>query len=305
MSDDAPTTQAFFEHAAISQWQPELRAEVDALLRAGLAPLGAARPEFMQRQAEFLAFVAERFGQPEDAAAAMRSLRFEELWLCFCAVGGQDAAVTELEKMFSAEAEVGLRRLSLSASAKEEAMQRARVKLFVGQQDKPAKLAQYSGHGSLGGWMRVVVVRTALNAQRAERRHAPRDDDVLASRIADDARDPELEVIRARYASALSEAVAEAFRRLTGEQRNLLRMYVIDRLTLTELSRLHSVDASTVSRWLAKIRGKLLEDAQSHLMQRHAMRPSECESLFRAVQSNFHLTIERLLHTEPEGHAED
>ncbi len=300
-----PVTGPFFDHGVPASWQPEVRAQVAPVLEAALANVSVQHADLGERRSEFLQFAAERFAETDDPVGAMRALRLEELWQCFAALSGETASVAELEKMFSAEAEVGLRRLSLSRTAKEEAVQRARVKLFVGEPDRSPKLAQYSGHGSLAGWMRVVVVRTALNAQRGERRHAPRDDDVLANRIADDARDPELEIIKARYASALSEAVAAAFRRLTSEQRNLLRMYVIDQLTLTELSRINNVDASTISRWLAKIRAKLLEEAQSHLIERHAMRPSECESLFRAVQSNFHVTVERLLVAEPEDQVED
>jgi RNA polymerase sigma-70 factor (ECF subfamily) len=255
-------------------------------------------PETSTRAEEFVHFMADRFPETDDPLGALEALRIEELALCFTCLSGSQRALLELEKVFVAAAGAALGRLGLSHHAQEEAMQRARAKLLAGGANAEPKLAQYSGQGSLGGWIRVVVVRTALNAQRSERRLAPRNDDVLATRLAEDARDPELDIIKARYSQTLADAVSAAFRRLTSEQRNLLRMYVIDGLTLAELGRMRSVDASTISRWLARIRAKLLEEARNHLMEEHAMHASECESLMRVVRSGLHVTIERLLATE-------
>ncbi len=142
-------------------------------------------------------------------------------------------------------------------------------------------------------------MRSALNARRSERRRAAHDDELLARRIASETDAPELELMRARYSESLAKAVALAFRRLTSEQRNLLRMYVIDGLTLTELARMHAVDASTVSRWLSRIRARLLDEAKHGLLARHALRPSECDSLMRVVQHDLFVSVERLLQTEP------
>lgn len=251
--------------------------------------------------ASFARFLAERVPADAEPCATLAELRIEELYLCCACLAGSAAAITELDRRFISDSARALGRFGSNPQARDEALQLAREKLFAGS---PPKLAQYSGKGALGGWIRVVVVRTALNTQRSEKRHVPRDDDLLATRIAEDSADPELQVMKAQYADTLAQAVAGAFRRLTSEQRNLLRLYVIDQLSLAELGKLHSVDASTISRWLTKIRARLLEEAQGELLQRHALRPSECASVMRLVQSDLHLSIARLLQTEPAGTVE-
>mgnify|MGYP006322731921 FL=1 len=253
---------------------------------------------------EFVRFLAERVPHRADPAPALAELRIEELYLCCAALTGSAAAIQELDRRFILDSARALGRFGSNSQTRDEALQLAREKLFASTPDTPPKLAQYSGKGALGGWIRVVVVRTALNTQRSEKRHVPRDDDLLATRIAEDSDDPELRVMKAEYADTLALAVAGAFRRLTSEQRNLLRLYVIDQLSLAELGKLHSVDASTVSRWLTKIRARLLEDAQTELSERHALRPSECASVMRLVRSDLHLSIARLLQTEPAGTVE-
>jgi RNA polymerase sigma-70 factor (ECF subfamily) len=252
----------------------------------------------------FVRFVAARMPETDDPVAALAALRAEELYLCCACLAGAPTAIAELEKSFVGEASRALGRLGLSAHERDEALQHARAKLLAGGPDGQPKLTQFSGQGSLAGWIRVVVVRSALNARRSERRHAPRDDDVLAQRIAGDADDPELAVVKARYGASLAEAVAAAFRKLTSEQRNLLRMYVIDGLTLNDLGRMHAVDASTISRWLARIRSNLLAEARNQLLARHALRPSECDSVMRVVQGDLFVTVERLLRTEPSDSAD-
>lgn len=280
------------------------RAESDALERAlaEAAERGArAWPGVRIDAEQFARFLAERVPADADPIATLAELRIEELYLCCACLAGSAAAVAELDRRFVADSARALGRFGNQAEAREEALQRAREKLLAGT---PPKLAQYSGKGALGGWIRVVVVRTALNTQRAEKRHVPRDDELLATRIAEDSADPELQVMKAEYADTLAQAVAGAFRRLTSEQRNLLRLYVIDELSLAELGKLHAVDASTISRWLTKIRVRLLEEAQAELLERHALRPSECASVMRLVRSDLHLSLARLLQTEPPGTVE-
>jgi RNA polymerase sigma-70 factor (ECF subfamily) len=293
-----PLADVLCEAAGAPGWKVAERSELERALAAGLARATAQYPDFVVSTPAFVRFVAQRLPETNEPPAALARLRWEELYLAFACLARSPKALALLEKSFVGDAIAALRRLGLSESAREEALQRAREKLLTGGGEAQPKLTQYSGQGSLAGWIRVVVVRTALNALRAERRHAPRDDDALASRIAADGADPEIEVMRARYSQTLTEAVAEAFRKLSSEQRNLLRMYVIDRLTVTELGRLHGVDPSTISRWLARIRGKLLEEARNQLLERFGMRPSECESVMRAIRTGLHVTVERLLATE-------
>lgn len=276
-------------------------AELELALRDAAERGGRAWPGVRVDELAFARFLGERVPGDVAPSVALGELRIEELYLCCACLAGSKAAVAELDRRFISDSARALGRFGQSPESRDEALQLAREKLLSGA---PPKLAQYSGKGALGGFIRVVVVRTALNTQRAEKRHVPRDDDLLATRIAEDSADPELHVMKAQYADTLAQAVAGAFRRLTSEQRNLLRLYVIDQLSLAELGKLHAVDASTISRWLTKIRARLLEEAQAELLERHALRPSECASVMRLVRSDLHLSIARLLQTEPAGTVE-
>jgi RNA polymerase sigma-70 factor (ECF subfamily) len=291
-------TDLFWRTAPSEPWPDYARLDVERALDAAVSRAERSYPALQIPAPDFVRFIAERVPSGADPLALLESLHVEELYLTCACLGGSSVAIAELDRVYVSEAARALARLGLSPAACDEALQHARERLFTSSDNGGPKLQQFSGQGSLAGWVRVVVVRTAMNARRSERRHEPRDDDILASKMASEADDPELATIKERYASVLAGAVAAAFRALSSEQRNLLRMYVIDGLTLAELSRLHAVDASTISRWLTRIRGKLYDETRGHLLERHAMRPSECESLMRVVKSDLGFTLSRLLATE-------
>jgi RNA polymerase sigma-70 factor, ECF subfamily len=290
--DAGSLCEVFWKAAPSERWSEADRERVARRLADATERVAQAWSGVSVDAEHFVRYLAERFPETADPVAALEEHRLEELYLCCACLAGSSAAHHELERCYLAESTRALGQLGLDA---DETLQLAREKLLAGS---PPKLAQYTGRGRLAGWIRVVVVRTALNQRRAERRHSSAEDGAVVHSIADDSRDPELDVIRAQYGETLAAAVAQAFRQLTSEQRNLLRLYVIDGLSLADLARIHAVDPSTVSRWLAKIRTKLLNDARERLLERFAMRPSECESVIRLVKSDLHVSVARLLRTE-------
>ena len=249
---------------------------------------------------EFAAFIAPHFDEMSDIAVALGSLRLDELYLCCACMQGQAPALSALDEGYWGPARASLARMGFDNSQRDELIQQVRMRLFVDADDRPAKIRTFSGAGSLAGWLKVVVSREGLRvARRAENRKRSDEPSVL-DMVSDGVENAEIEHIRARYKKEFEHALTEAFRRLRTDQRTLLRMYVTDGLTLAELGKLHQVNASTVSRWLARIRERLLKDARQHLSDNLNLRRSEFESLAKVMASALHLSVERLLATGPQ-----
>lgn len=160
--------------------------------------------------------------------------------------------------------------------------------------EKPA-LAQYSGRGSLEGWLRVILTRAALDARR--RSHPARDggssDDLPHLRAPID--DPELEAIRKRSGEEFRLAFYDAIAGLPDEQRAALRMHLFEELTLDETARALGVHRATVARWLAAAREQLFAATRRLLAERLSLGLAECESLSRFVLSGVDLSLARVL----------
>jgi RNA polymerase sigma-70 factor (ECF subfamily) len=113
---------------------------------------------------------------------------------------------------------------------------------------RSSKLASYAGRGSLDGWLKAVLTHAYIDQYRCERRVVSLDchrDFLNAICIGDGvarAADPRL-----------NEAMEEACRERSPEERFLLSSYFFDRRTLAEIGGMLGVHESTISRRMDRL----------------------------------------------------
>ncbi len=278
---------------------------LDEALRGAYEHAVRAFPAVRCAPERFVAHLARHLAEDtgRDLAAvpqALAGLRTDELYLAVAAAAGDHAAVAELERAYFAPTAAAVERLRVDTIATDDVLQELRTAMLVETSAREPELLRYSGRGNLAGWLRVVATRAALRSKRSRHARPVEPDASVLDEVVRQGDDPELAPIRERYGRELEEALAWSFGQLAADQRVLLRMYVVDGLTLAELGAVHGVDASTVSRWLQSIRSALGENAKSRLIERLALRPSECESLVGILRGNLHLSVARLLRNEPQ-----
>jgi RNA polymerase sigma-70 factor (ECF subfamily) len=228
----------------------------------------------------------------------------DDLELAFACALGNDAALREFEARYAREIPAALSRLRADAATIDEVHQLVREKLFVARPGATPKIADYTGKGSLLAWLRAVVVRTALDQKRKQAR-APGsptasgstdDDPLMAVTSASD--DPELEHVRARYQGPFKQAFADALGALEPEDRNVLRLFVVDGLNIEKIGALYGVHRSTVARWIAHARESLVAETRRLLSERLHVDTQEFESLTRLCRSRLDLSLHRVLGTK-------
>ena len=211
-----------------------------------------------------------------------------DLLLAAACLANDPRALSYLEALLVTEVRRAVQPLDTTNVLVDEVTQLVRERLLM----PPARLADYSGQGSLASWIRAVAVRVALNAKRPGAREEPVST-LPAHPIAD--ADPELALLRARYRDAFRTAFADAVGTLTPRERTLMRLTALDGLTCAQVGRMYGKDASTISRWLAASRAVLLEKTRQTLSHTLALSPSALDSLMRLADSELDLSISRLL----------
>jgi len=182
-------------------------------------------------------------------------------------------------------------KLGLDRAAIDEVRQRLRHRLLVPNHAGHQKIADYRGLGRLPSWLRVVAIRIALDLKQQEPHRSsspPRDDQLVSD-------DPELDYLRQRYAEDFRVAFVDALRALPIEQRNVLRLHLLDGLSIDRIGKLHDVHRATAARWLVNARERLAKDTQRLLQSRLNVSPSEFESLLRLVRSDLDVSLCRIL----------
>lgn len=243
----------------------------------------------------FVAYLAARLAPDEQDAEAMRSHAADLYLACGCTLGIPEA-VRIFEAMLT-ESAAALHHLHLQPSAIDEVCQMTREKLLVGGPGHAPRIAEYTGRGTLRGWTRVVLSRTALNALRDQRRDVPLEEALLDQRGTDTC-DPELSCLRDRFGVALDRALERAMQRLAADERVLLRQRFVDGLTAQQLARLYRKHRITMVRRLNAILRTVRARTESLLASEVGCGHSTAVSIVNLALSQAHLSIRRYL----EGH---
>jgi RNA polymerase sigma-70 factor (ECF subfamily) len=246
-------------------------------------------PDVPLPRAAFLARAARCV--PDEAAAA--TVRADDLYLAFACAEREPRALAAFDQRFLQRVPVFLAQLRRPKEFVDDVIQLLREKLFVAER---ARIEDYTGRGSLEGWLRVAAMRQALDLVDAERRHTPSaelpDDEAFAVTA-----DPELAYIRQRYLPHFREAFARAMRALLPEERNLLRFYLVDGLNIAQIGALFSKSRATIGRMIVETRAKILEETREALAAALNVEDKDLGSLLRVLQSHLDVSIAKLLET--------
>ena len=139
-------------------------------------------------------------------------------------------------------------------------------------------------------------MRVALNLLESQGGSRGRgDDEGPVARLQASGPDPELALVKRRYAPEFSAALEAALAGLATRERALLRLYFAQGMTVEEIGRLEGTHKSTISRWLTKARAGLLADVRGRLQKKLGLGSAELDSLLHALGSQLHVSLARVL----------
>jgi RNA polymerase sigma-70 factor len=288
-------------HAFIAQRRYDGDREMlGALLAGTIAAAARAWPAIPLDPLLFAATLGEKVEDGTELATQLGQLRAADLYLATAAATQCPGAVDAFETAVLAKVPAYLVRFGLAPPLVDDVQQALRVKLFVAEDPREARIRQYSGRGALDSWICAVAIRTAHDVLRSRTRDGGGGgggDDELDVLSASD--DPELELMRQRHQADFRAALAETIAALQPRQRTLLRMHFLERLTTIELGRLYGVNQSTASRWLTEARQTVSNEVRTRLRQRLRVSETEMDSLLGLLQSRLDVSFARLLRTSP------
>jgi RNA polymerase sigma-70 factor (ECF subfamily) len=291
---DGPLTALLLAHAPPerSGWLREQQG-LETLLAEHLAAGRAAWPSVPLPPDVFLRHLARHLPPQGAPAGALRQLHAADLYLACACAGGEPQSLVLFERHVLQK--VPARLGQLPASTLDDVLQVLRQRLLLGVGGTPPKIADYSGRGPLGGWVRIVAARIAseLSHQNGRQELFSEPPEVLERMLAPD--DPERDVLRADSRQALSESLRVALTALSERERALLRLHHLHGLTMDRLATMYGEPRSSVARHVAQARERLLKLTRRELAARLKLEGRELESLLGLVQSRLDLSLHRLM----------
>ena len=202
--------------------------------------------------------------------------RAADVALAAALAAGDRAALDVFERELVPEIRRALAKLDGDGDLIDEALQRVREKLLVGE----PRVVEYAGRGPLVAWVQMIAIREALMLRRASRREAPLDDLAVIVET-----DPALALTKRVYREHFAAAFTAALAALAVHDRTLLRLCFVDAVGTERLAALYAVHRATMFRWLRDARAQLLAGIRAELVSRTGVREDEVDSLLRALSS--------------------
>jgi len=266
---------------------------LEATLADQLTDAAATWPTVELTDARYLEHLARRVRErgSEPAERVIHTMPAADLYLAAACADGDPGAMAAFRDTLVPTLRQALGKLGTPPATIDETVQRVLVMLFVGE-NGPPQITGYGGRGTLRSWLRSIGVRTGRRLMGVEHKPASSDDELAILPAA--VNDPELELLRARYRDLVRSAFAAAFSQLTERQRNVLRQYHIDGLTIDQLAMLYSVNRATTARWVAGARLAVVAATRAQLVDSFGVSASEVDSIIRLVRSQLDVSIREL-----------
>lgn len=265
----------------------------DAQVLEVVREAAAAWPQVKLAPEVFAAHLRERLGE-DDTAEGLAKMHAADLFLACACLHGDEAAWRELDRHHLSRVPQFVGRIDASPAFSDEVRQRLGTKLITGNDDGPGKLALYTGRGPLGAWLRVAAIREAQNGKRRGKKTVDADDVALAT----NADDPEIQLLKRRFAKEFSDAFKSVLVTLSADERNVLRLHYLDGLTLEEVGTTYRVSRATAARWIASARETIIERTQAALGERLGPNAPHALSMLNFVKSQLDISLAR--HFKPE-----
>lgn len=247
------------------------------------------RPAFRVPAGLFEATLQGLIAQAPEPRSALAGLQVPDLYLAAACACGDPAALAEFDARVLPGAVKATARLGVAPDFADEVAQAVRSRLFTGSPGAPRRIASYAGRATLESWTRAVALRVASSLRGTA--HAERTfvDEKLAEMAAGES--AERDLIHDQLRREFKHCFAEALASLPSRSRSVLRLHLVDGVTLEGLATAYGVHRATVARWLASARSSLLKRTRARLATLLRLGPGEIDSLIAQARSRLEISL--------------
>ena len=238
----------------------------------------------------------------QELVHLLSQLRWKELYLTTACAAGNEAAWTIFQAQYGDIILKAALRCAENVNEGHEIADSFLSDLFLPSQmgltEGEKKIEQYSGMGSLEGWIKVVIARKAIDRIRAHKKQVSIEDlevEFPSLDLSTQADSSMQDNDQQRALQMVQAGLNEALRRLDPQQKMILQLYYLQDVTLKEIGALLRVHESTAFRMLDRLKTQLLAALSEHLQEKYKVRRKEVRHLICLARSHIELDLKQIL----------
>lgn len=246
----------------------------------------------------------------QEVSEFITELRADELCLVLACEKGDDDAWNDLVRDFDSTVKSTARKIASNPPDADDLASSIWAELHGLRHDADgkikSKLSYYSGRGSLGGWLRVIVSQLAIDEFRKQSKFVQVEENRELENLADDASrqtdqtivsqsaSPEEELSSKMTATHVLAAIQEAIAMLSADDRLMLKLYYFDDVRLKDIASTFGFHEATASRRLVKIQSTVRDLVEDLLRKEHGWSESEVNRFLSEAATNLGFGIEHM-----------
>lgn len=215
-----------------------------------------------------------------------------DLYLVCACLHDVPGAVESFIREISEPVRLAARGCDTSPTFADEVVQQLHEHLLVGIVARN-RLLQYRGASRLGGWVARIAWRIAL---RLAMKSAPRrflNEDALVAEL-ERQEDAETRAMRSDYREVFRESVMIGLRQLSARDRMILRLHIVDGLSMARIALMHQVSQPTISRWLRDARMSVLRSVRDSVQNAFEIETGEVGSVVNMMASQLEISFSQI-----------
>jgi len=279
----------FLAHLAPSPHPRPGEDELEELLSTAVRDSQRAWPDVEVEPDAFMRHLAERVPVDLPLREALPAMHIADLYLACGCLLKNTRAMAHFDSSYIARMSSSAGRAS-GERADGEIAQGLRMRMLLGTDDQPPKIASYAGRGPLSAWIRVSAARIAVDLHRNEQEAAV--DPAWAVRGV--ALDPEMLYVKERYGEEFGKALEAAFLRLTTRIRTILQLYFLEGVGAGQIAQSYGTSTRTVQRWIVTAQNGIVDEVKAAMTKRYQLSNSQLDSLFGAVETEMVAALRRV-----------
>ena len=226
-------------------------------------------------------------------------LQASDIYLSLACAGGDEHAWWQFDRLHRAFIERLANRLVRTGLDANEVIDSVYVELFgtktVGDV-RQSKFRSYTGRGTLRGWLRTIILHSAVDLHRSHQTEVPLE---VGATTDDEARERQplpvevnrtedlmlANVVRERYRAATVAALDQSLAALDDHETLLLLYYHVEGLKLREIARIVEQPKSPIRRWFQRQSRRQTQGKPARVYESTVMR--WLEKVYRKISDGF------------------
>lgn len=222
-----------------------------------------------------------------------------ELVLALACATGDRKALATFERAYMSVVRASVARLKVPSADVDDIEQLVRKKLLLPREgetelDRLAPIATYAGDGKLKSLLRVTATREGIDLARKRKSGREKGDDELLD-VAASSQDPAIADLLARSKDTVKKAFTTALAELESRERNVLRLHLLDGVTVDKIAQTYGVHRVTASKWMSGAKSKIASRVRAELAAHLGLSGTELDSVVRHAQAGLEWSVERIL----------